>query len=88
MSNEIDKKVNQKIYKLKNIDKIIEYNRQYKLDNYEKINEPFICECGSIYTFNHRTRHFKTRKHQKFISQQLAVSELELASQSESKIHC
>lgn len=64
-------KVKQKIYKLKNIDKIIESNRQYKLDNYEKINEPFICECGSVYTFNHRARHFKSRKHIKF--QQLLI---------------
>ena len=83
MTNEIA--ITQKIYKLKNIDKIIESNRQYKLDNYEKINEPFLCECGSIYTFNHRARHFKTRKHIKF--QQLVISELELASQSESKNH-
>ncbi len=63
-----DRKLQMKIYKLENIDKIVENNRQYKLNNYEKLHEPFICECGSIYTYNHKARHLKTKKHRKFIS--------------------
>lgn len=63
----IDIKLQKQIYKLENIDKIVEKNRQYKLNNYEKLHEPYICECGSIYTFNHKARHLKTKKHQKFI---------------------
>jgi len=65
-----DRKLQMKIYKLENIDKIVENNRQYKLNNYEKLHEPFICECGSIYSYNHRSRHFKTKKHQKYIKSQ------------------
>ncbi len=64
MENEIATK--KKIYKLQNIDKIVESNRLYKLNNYEYIHEPFICHCGSIYTRNHKNRHFKTKKHIKF----------------------
>jgi len=68
-------KLNNQIYKLMNIDKVIRQNKLYKNENYEKLHEPYICACGSTYTYNHRARHFKTKKHLKFL--QTAVSEQE-----------
>jgi len=68
-------KLNSQIYKLMNIDKVIRQNALYKNENYEKLHETFICGCGSTYTYNHRARHFKTKKHLKFL--QTAVSEQE-----------
>ena len=41
------------------------YHRQYFLAHREKLN----CECGGIYTYDHRARHFKSQKHVNFISQ-------------------
>ncbi len=34
--------VNNQIYKLMNIDKVIEYNKMYKEDNYEKLHKSII----------------------------------------------
>ena len=41
------------------------YHRQYFLAHREKLN----CECGSMYTYDHKARHFKSQKHINFISQ-------------------
>ena len=41
-----------------------EYNEKNSLKRNEKIN----CECGSKYTHNNKSTHFKTKKHQKFIN--------------------
>lgn len=60
--------VNNKIYKLMNIDKVIEANRIYKEKHYEKLHEPFKCECGGKYTFNSRAKHFKTKKHLAYLA--------------------
>ena len=67
--------LNNQIYKLMNIDKVIAQNKIYKNENYEKLHDTYICPCGSTYTYNHRARHFKTKKHLKFL--QTAVSEQE-----------
>ena len=42
----------QKIYTEKNKDKLNEYRE-----------EKFNCACGSVYTYCHKSRHFKTKKH-------------------------
>ena len=65
--NMVDQKLNRKIWCLNNLEKIYRTQQQYKADNEEKLKETFICPCGSLYTFNHRARHFKTKKHVKFI---------------------
>ena len=41
------------------------YHRQYFLAHRDKTN----CDCGGIYTYDHRARHFKSQKHVNFISQ-------------------
>ena len=41
------------------------YHRQYFLAHRDKTN----CNCGGVYTYDHRARHFKSQKHIDFISQ-------------------
>ena len=43
--------------------------RQYREDNKHKINEKCICECGLNYTYNHKARHERTKKHIDLINQ-------------------
>jgi hypothetical protein len=37
---------------------------------YEKRKQKFNCECGGKYTLGHKSRHFKTKIHQKYLQQQ------------------
>jgi len=66
-------------YNIDKKDDIREYNKIYHENNKEKFRENYInnkefilkpiqCECGSHYTYKHKTRHFKTAKHQNFIN--------------------
>ena len=41
-----------------------DYKRQYFLAHRDKTN----CDCGGIYTYDHKARHFKSQKHVSFIS--------------------
>ena len=43
--------------------------QQYREDNKHKINEKRICECGLNYTYNHKARHERTKKHLDLINQ-------------------
>ena len=42
-----------------------DYQRQYFLAHRDKTS----CDCGGIYTYDHKARHFKSQKHKKFIVQ-------------------
>ena len=44
--------------------------KDYRETNKEKLNEKFDCECGGKYTFENKTHHNKTKKHQLYISNQ------------------
>ena len=71
-----------KLYREANRDKIKEYQRnknkkrEYDSKYYEtnkskileRLNEKFNCECGGKYTFQHKSRHMKTKKHLDFES--------------------
>jgi hypothetical protein len=56
----------------------LEYRRLNYENNREKILEqqaqPYQCECGSTTTSNHKTRHFKSKKHQNYINSQSTSS--------------
>ena len=47
-----------------------EHRKEYYEANKSKIQEqksrPYQCECGSVVRFNHRSKHFRTEKHQNF----------------------
>jgi hypothetical protein len=46
----------------------IEKNKEAKREQYKKNNIEFDCECGSIVNKNNQSHHFKTKKHQNYIT--------------------
>ena len=69
----IDNKERKKQYRIDNKEAILEQQKQYRIENKDKIKEKkkkkFTCECGGIYTQSNKARHFKTKKHLKYIEQ-------------------
>lgn len=47
-----------------NKEKITARKKQHYEDIKEKLNQPCTCECGSIFSTQGKTRHFKSEKHQ------------------------
>ena len=45
----------------------VENQKQYYIDNKEKLSKKFICNCGGSFTRRHRSAHFKTKKHQNYL---------------------
>ena len=72
-----DNKEKIKEYVEANKEKINEYHKEYdkiyrhknKEKNKERMNEKFICDCGGDYTYANKSKHFKTKKHLKFVNQ-------------------
>ena len=58
-------------YRIDNDDKIKEREKQYRIDNYDKRNKIHTCECGMTYRHLHKARHLKTQKHIKFMQEKL-----------------
>jgi hypothetical protein len=68
-----------KNYRIENADEIKEHTKQYRIDNVEKIreqnkiynskriNQHYVCECGGKYSDKHKSVHFNSNKHLKFI---------------------
>ena len=54
-------------------DKLAEWQKQYRHDNKEDLRNikgmVCICECGSLYTHAHKSRHERTKKHLKYFQQ-------------------
>jgi hypothetical protein len=63
-------------YRENNKDKVKKYNNEYSNANKDKIKDlmkeyrklEYICDCGSICKRCNKAEHFKTKKHQEFIS--------------------
>ena len=64
------KEVKQQSYR-KNIDTIKarqkEYYEQNKEQVFERIKQQCSCECGYVYTYGHKARHQKTKRHQQYL---------------------
>jgi adenylate kinase family enzyme len=58
-----------KEYYQENKEKIKERHKEYRDDNNERVKEKFKCDCGGDYSYAHKSRHFKTKKHLKFVNQ-------------------
>jgi len=48
-------------------EEIREKQKKHYENNRDKILEKFDCECGGKYVYSHKSRHFKTKKHQDYI---------------------
>ena len=56
-------KQQQKEWLESNQDKMKEYAKEYRETNKNKINKDYECECGGKYTYSHKSKHLKTKKH-------------------------
>lgn len=63
------KKEYTKEYKKDNKVKLAIRDKKYREENKEKTNEKFKCECGGQYTNVNKLKHFKTKKHQKYLNE-------------------
>jgi hypothetical protein len=63
------KKESGRIHWNKNKERRKETTRIYRHKNKEKYCEKFPCECGGRYTYVNKSRHFKSKKHLKFVNQ-------------------
>ena len=67
-NNKDAQKEYRKEYREKNKNAIKEHYENSK----DKLNKQYICDvCKGKYTYNHKSTHIKTQKHQKFINKQL-----------------
>ena len=57
-----------KEYQEANKEKISLYQKEHYEANKEKLNKKIDCECGGKYTYTNKSTHFKSKKHQAFIS--------------------
>lgn len=48
----------------------------YYEENKDKINKKFVCGCGGKYTHQHKARHIKSQKHQKWEQSQSSISKI------------
>jgi hypothetical protein len=58
-------------YREQNREIINEKAKQYREQNEEKRNEKFKCECNGRYTKSNQALHFKTKKHLKYLENQI-----------------
>jgi hypothetical protein len=65
----------QKQYNIDNNEKVKEYQKQYRIDNKERAKQynkeinkqKFNCPCGGKYKYFDKSRHLKSKKHQKYL---------------------
>ena len=57
-----------------NKDKIIKQKEEWYQKNKDKVNKKMTCDCGGKYTYNNKTRHLKTPKHQNWVQSQLRIN--------------
>ena len=62
----------QKEWRLSNKEKSKEYFKNHRENNKEQIAEQkkqkHTCECGNVYTYSNKARHFKTKKHTDYLA--------------------
>ena len=63
---EYEKEYYEKYYE-QNVHKILKYNKEYRDNNKDKINEKHHCQCGGFYTNSNKAQHIKSKKHQNFM---------------------
>jgi len=55
----------------------LNFQKKYNQNNREQINkkhkEKHTCQCGGRYTYNHKSQHLNSNRHQQFLSQQTAT---------------
>jgi|ETNvirnome_6_100_1030635.scaffolds.fasta_scaffold52591_1 hypothetical protein len=60
-----------KQYREKNRETLSAKQRQFYQDNKKELVQKHVCECGGKYTYKHKSRHLKTKKHLNYLKRQL-----------------
>jgi hypothetical protein len=55
-----------KLYYEKNKDKMNKISKEYRIKNKDELNQKITCVCGGKYTICNKSRHYKSRKHNKY----------------------
>jgi len=58
---------NKKKYYIENKQRINENKKKYYIENKERLNRKINCDCGGKFTSRHKTEHFKSLKHKKYL---------------------
>jgi hypothetical protein len=53
----------QRLYRLDNLEKVKQYEQEYKTKHKEERKLSVSCSCGGSYTYHHKSAHFKTKRH-------------------------
>ena len=69
-----------KEYKEVNKEKIKEEMKKYRENNKEKIKEKITCNCGGNYTYSHKARHFKSKKHEAYEKTQQQIININITN--------
>ena len=59
-----------KIWYANHKERFVEYNRRYAEKNNKKCN----CNCGGKYTHGNKAKHFKTKKHQNYLTNKIEMN--------------
>ena len=59
----------QKGYRDNNKEKISDHMKEYYQVNKEKMRSKYDCLCGSKYSYDNKSQHFKTKKHLKYLQE-------------------
>ena len=68
-----EQKERQNQYRQDHKEELNEKSKKYYYDNQERLTEKHICSCGGKYTNNNKSTHFKSKKHQKYITDNTIV---------------
>ena len=60
-------KIQRKTYRETNKEQIKIQTKEYREKNKDKINNKYECYCGGKYRYSHKSKHFKSQKHQAYI---------------------
>lgn len=59
-----------KTYRINNPEKISEKKHRYWLKHRDRFLSKYECECGSVLSLCHKSKHLKTNKHQQYLQNQ------------------
>jgi len=88
-----ERKIKDKLWFDKHKEEKREYDKKYREDNKEKLDETYLCECGSTCLKRHKMRHEETSKHQEFLATNVIITRKpillkELKKDIENKYYC
>jgi hypothetical protein len=69
-----ERKIKDKIWFDNHKEEKREYDKKYREEKKEKLEETYLCECGSTCLKRQKLRHEKTSKHQEFLTNDIVIT--------------